>query len=102
MSVIEKNVKFCKELDEVAELPAFMIGEVRRLKAEGKGTGEIISALGAGSVGKIITALDKVDQIDDEYEEDRKAFMATAGYRSGELVDALMPAKTKVVRLDGK
>jgi len=99
MSIIKKELEIAKELDEVAELPAFMIGEVKKYKAEGKSTAEILSLLGASSVAKIITALDKVDQIDDEYEENRAAFMGTAGYRSGQLVDALMPAKTKVVRL---
>ncbi len=101
MSVIKREVEFCKELDEVAELPSFMVREVKKYKAEGKSTAEILSLLGASSVGKVITALDKVDQIDNEYEENRRVFMATAGYRSGELVDALMPAKTKVVQLGG-
>ena len=44
-------------------------------------------------VPDLVTAVNGVDAVDDEYRENRGAVMATIGYRMGELTDVLLKKK---------
>jgi hypothetical protein len=77
-----KQVEFCKEVDDVAVLLVKLVTEIKA----GKSIGDIVS----GNVQPLIDAVAGVDQLSAEAAE-RKVFMQTLGYRTGELTDALLP-----------
>ena len=82
MGLQKKEVEYCKEVDDVASLLVAIVNDVR--------VGKSVSEIASGSVQKLIDAISGVDQLDEE-SKNRKVFLQTIGYRTGELADSLLP-----------
>lgn len=76
-----REVQFCKEADDVLALLVNLVADIKA----GKNAGAIMSE----NVSGLIEAVSGCDQIGVE-EKNRKVFMETIGYRTGDLADALL------------
>jgi hypothetical protein len=83
--IVEKNLKVAKEVSDVGEA---LVGIVKAFRA-----GKPVQEVAVGELPKVLAALDGVDQIDDELKADRKVALATLGYHTGELADAILGQK---------
>jgi hypothetical protein len=82
MAVEQRQVMIAKEVDDVALLLVEIVKQVK--------SGKPVAEMAAGVMDELVQAISGVDQIDDEWKEDRSAVMATMGYRLGELTDAII------------
>lgn len=73
-----KQIAFAKEVDDVMVLFVQVV-QNRKKKEE-------ISQL----MDELMNALAGIDQVDDELQQNRQVVLQTVGYRTGELVDALL------------
>lgn len=85
-----RTVEYAKEIDDIAKLPAEMIREIRKLKTEGKTLMEIVAALSVGKFQQYVEAVMGFDQLGHEMTEHRTVALQTIGFRTGDLVDALL------------
>jgi hypothetical protein len=93
MGIESRQLQVAKEVDDVALLLVQLVGDIKA----GKSAPEIAS----GVVAKLVDALAGVDKIGAEVESNRKAVLATIGYRVGELADAVLaPSAPSVVPVD--
>jgi predicted ribonuclease toxin of YeeF-YezG toxin-antitoxin module len=79
MGIENKEVKYAKEIGEVCSLTTEIVATIKK-------KGDYMSLM-----PKLVAAVDGVADVDDEFKADRKTALATVGYHSGELVDALLP-----------
>ena len=79
----KREVEYCKEVDDVAVLLSAIVADAK--------AGKPVAEIASGNLQKLVDAVAGVDQIDDEAKANRKVFMQTIGYRTGELADALLP-----------
>lgn len=79
-----RTVKYAKEIDDVQVALNELVRDIKAKKSIGQITTE--------NLPTIIAAVDGADQMDDEIAANRKVALQTIGYRSGELVDVLLPA----------
>lgn len=78
----KKELDIAKEADDVM---LALIHVIKELKA-----GQDVMSVASSSLPKLIDAVSGVDQLDDEWKENRAALIGTAAYRLGELVDSLI------------
>lgn len=78
----QKEVAYAKEVGDVGAALVFLLQEIKAKKPIGE--------LAAESLPKLIDAVAGADTIKDELTANRKASLATMGYHSGEMVDALL------------
>lgn len=76
--IIEKSLPYAKEVGDVAALTVKIVETI-------KNKGDYMSLM-----PQLVSAVDGVSDIDDELKANRKACIATVGYHSGEMVDALL------------
>lgn len=81
MAKEKKEIEYSKETDDVLVAIVELVKDVRAKKP--------ISQLAGENLQNLINAVGGADQIPDE-EKDRKVFLQTIGYRTGELADALL------------
>lgn len=86
MAIETKQIEYAKEIDDATKLLVELVADLRAKKS--------ISEIAAENIPNLLAALDGIDQVDDEFEENRKVALATVGYRAGELTDALLPQKS--------
>lgn len=79
MGIEKKEVEYAKEIGEVCSLTTEIVATIKK-------KGDYMALM-----PKLVAAVDGVSEVDDEFKSDRKAALATVGYHSGELVDALLP-----------
>jgi len=82
MAIIKREIDVAKEADDVM---IFVVELVKDIKAK-KAVGEIVS----GSLNNLITAIDGVAGVKEEIAANREVVVETVGYRSGELINALI------------
>lgn len=80
--IIEKNLAIAKEVDDVALLLVSIVQDIR--------AGKPLSDIATNNVAKLMDALAGVDQLGNEVKENRKVVLASIGYRTGELADAIL------------
>ena len=94
---VEKLVRQPKETTELAELLEVLVVEAVKASREGFKAGTHIPAILAASAGKLMTALEGIDKLDEEW-ADQAGFLrvwANAGANIFEAVKALSaPAPT--------
>jgi len=81
MAKEKKEIEFSKETDDVLVLLVELVKDIREKKSATQLMGE--------NLQNLINAIGNADQIPDE-NKDRKIFLQTIGYRTGELADALL------------
>lgn len=86
-----RTVEFTKEIDDIAKLPAAMISSIKKLSAEGKSVVEIVAELAQTQFADYVAAVIGFGEVGHEIAEHRKVAFQTIGYRTGEMVDALLP-----------
>lgn len=86
-----RMVEFTKEIDDIAKLPAQMISSIKTLSAEGKSIVEIVATLAQSQFSDYVAAVVGFGELSHELTDHRKVAFQTIGYRTGEMVDALLP-----------
>ena len=85
----DRTVKIAKEIDDVGLAIVEIIHDIKAKKP--------ITEIAGENLQNLVAMVNGIDLVDDEYEANRRVAMATMGYRTGEMADALMPApKPKV------
>lgn len=79
MGIEKKEVEYAKEIGDVVAFFPKLLAAIKKK--------EDYTAL----MPALISAVDKVTEVDDEFKANRKAALATVGYHSGELIDVLLP-----------
>lgn len=83
----KREEEYAKEIDDVG---LALVELVRDIKAK-----KSIAEIAGENLPLIMEAVNGVDQMDDEYAENRKVALATMGKRTGELTDVLLPLPQK-------
>jgi hypothetical protein len=83
MSKQMKTVEYSKEIDDVMGLFVAIVDNRKKKEELAKLFDELLEAVTG------------IGEIDDEFMVDRKVALQTIGYRTGELVDAFLPAKAE-------
>ena len=82
--IIKREIEIAKEVDDVGALLESIVRDIKAKKS--------LTEIATGNVAKLVTAIDKIDQMDDESKANRKVFLETIGRRTGGMADALLPA----------
>lgn len=85
MAIEKKELDYAKEVGDVGVLLAELVEDLRAKKPA--------ETVLAENIQNLVAAIDKVDQVDDEMKANRKAALATIGYHTGELTDAIIGNK---------
>lgn len=80
--IIDKNVKVAKETSEVMDLLVTLVKDIKAKKTASQIAGDTLS--------KLMTAIEGIDQVDDEAKENLSVMLATVGYSTGDLAGALI------------
>ena len=80
--IVKKELDYAQEVGDVGVLLAELVADLRAKKSASAVMGE--------NIQNLMNAIDKVDQVDDEMKANRKAALATIGYHTGELTDAII------------
>ena len=92
MAKVTKSVEVSKELSELGDGLAGMVGAVRAALADGWDTSSDVPVIVTAALAHLAPAVSGLDKLDDEWKEDRGAFMAAAGLALAKVVDAAVPA----------
>lgn len=82
MAIQKKEIEYSKETDDCMVLVVELFKDIK--------AGKSAAALAAENLGQLMEAVNGVNQVGSEVEENRKVALQTIGYRTGELTDALL------------
>ncbi len=82
MSIQKKELDYAKETGDVMVLAAALVADIKAGKTLPEISGDVLP--------KFMEAVSAADQIPAEEKASRKAVLATIGYHTGELADALI------------
>lgn len=81
----KKEMEIAKEVDDVGMFLAELVRDIRAKKP--------IADIMAENIMNLTQAISGVDQVDDEWEANRRVALMTIGYRTGDLTDAIIGVK---------
>lgn len=84
MAVVKQELDCAKEVADVMNLVVELVADLKAKKSLPDFVSENLTHL--------LAAIEGLDQVDDELAANRKAVLATVGYKTGELADALLAA----------
>lgn len=84
MAIESKSLPYAKEVGDVGVALKTLVADIKAKKS--------LSEIAADALPKVMAAVDGVGDIDDEVAANRGAAIATMGYHTGEIVDALLPS----------
>ncbi len=82
MAIKKREIEYAEEVDEVGLAVAELIRDIRAKKP--------IAAIAAENLTNVVKAVEGAEQVDDELEANRRVALQTMGYRTGDMVDALL------------
>ena len=77
MAIEKKEVEYAKEIGDVFVAVESMIADLKAKKP--------LAEIAAGNLGKLMTAVEGADQMDDEAQANAAAAYGTVGYHTGRL-----------------
>lgn len=90
MAILNRSVDYADSVDNVLLILPELINSIKAKLAAGEKTPQIIMEEIAGEFPHLVTAVGSIGSVPADLAANRKVAFQTAGYRLGEIVDALV------------
>jgi hypothetical protein len=92
MSVRIRQVEEAKEIADIGDLQVMLISVVKEGVENKKSIVEIIASVGSRVVEPLITAIQGMDQVDEEWKQNRLSALNAIALAQAKTLDLLLPA----------